>query len=202
MNIDNQNKVYDLIKKIDDPATYRDSPVLKEIISVLDSDKDNSLFNYQLNAFIADKYEDMGRLSLSAIYRYNALEILSNKEFNYDESDAKDLLYRLLRDRNFYVDDDCEDIKELALNVISEDIANEIYASRMKNRRSFNQDPIEMSEEYLNVIDEIEEKIEKNRTIYGMGSCHEVWRLKRTYLLEKGIKWKSPSELNPRVRFD
>ena len=69
-------------------------------------------------------------------------------------------------------------------------------------RRSLKHDPVEMSEEYLAVIDEVEEKIDQNRTMRGMGSCHEIWGLKYEYLLEKGIHWKSPSVLNPRVMFD
>ena len=59
-----------------------------------------------------------------------------------------------------------------------------------------------MSEEYLAVIDDVEEKIDKNRPLVGMGSCHEIWDLKYQYLLEKGIRWKSPQILNPRVMFD
>ena len=46
------------------------------------------------------------------------------------------------------------------------------------------------------------EKIEKNRQHHGFGSCHHVWSLKTDYLAEKGIEWKSPVVLNPRVRFD
>jgi hypothetical protein len=72
----------------------------------------------------------------------------------------------------------------------------------MKRRRNLKHDPVEMTEEYLAVIDEVDEKIEKNREYHGFGSCHHVWSLKTDYLAEKGIEWKSPVVLNPKVRFD
>ena len=72
----------------------------------------------------------------------------------------------------------------------------------MNRRRNLKHDPVEMTEEYLAVIDEVDEKIEKNREYHGFGSCHHVWSLKTDYLAEKGIVWKSPVVLNPRVRFD
>ena len=72
----------------------------------------------------------------------------------------------------------------------------------MSHRRNLKHDPVEMSETYLAVIDEIEARIEKNRTLRGMGSCHEIWALKQEYLAEKGIEWQSPVILNPRVMFD
>jgi hypothetical protein len=40
-----------------------------------------------------------------------------------------------------------------------------------------------MTMEYFAVIDEAEEKIEKNRQLRGFGSCHHVWSLKADYLL-------------------
>jgi hypothetical protein len=61
---------------------------------------------------------------------------------------------------------------------------------------------VEATEEYLAVIDEVDEWIEKNREYRGFGSCHHVWRLKAEYLAKKGITWRSPAALNPRVRFD
>lgn len=38
---------------------------------------------------------------------------------------------------------------------------------------------------------------------FGLGFCHLVWEVKKRILDEKyGIKWKSPSELNPEIFYD
>ena len=79
---------------------------------------------------------------------------------------------------------------------------DDVFDTVMKHRRNLRHDPVEMAEEYLAVIDEVDEKIEKNREYHGFGSCHHVWSLKTDYLAEKGITWHSPGVLNPKVRFD
>ena len=55
---------------------------------------------------------------------------------------------------------------------------------------------------HADIPDEVEEKIDATRKTFGHGSCYEVWMLKREYLAERGVKWSSPAELNPRFRFD
>ena len=116
--------------------------------------------------------------------------------------DSSGMIYNALKARNYYVDDDCEDIRELALVFISKEIVDDVFDTVMNRRRNLKHDPVEMTEEYLAVIDEVDEKIETNREYHGFGSCHHVWSLKADYLAEKGIRWRSPNVLNPRVRFD
>ena len=60
----------------------------------------------------------------------------------------------------------------------------------------------ETEKQLTELLDEIEEKVEKSRRAFGHGSCFEVWSLKKSYLLEHDIEWQTPSELNPRVLFD
>ena len=36
----------------------------------------------------------------------------------------------------------------------------------------------------------------------GMGFCHSYWSTKRAVLARRGIRWKSPSAMNPGVMFD
>lgn len=184
----------------DEMEGYRFSPYIKQLIELLENSKPSKerVDNYLL---IGDAYKKMGRFSLAASYHEKALDdiIVLKVSKGLDE-----LFYSVLRERNFYVDDDCKDVldqvKESGL--LDERLLKETYENVMNNRRSLRHDPVEMSEEYLAVIDEVEEKIAKNRTFKGMGSCHEIWSLKWQYLLEKGINWKSPSMLNPRVMFD
>ena len=69
-------------------------------------------------------------------------------------------------------------------------------------------DPIEDTEEYKNIVDELEKKIEtriafENVPIGALGTCHIYWRLKKEILKsDYNIDWNSPAELNPYVRFD
>ena len=58
---------------------------------------------------------------------------------------------------------------------------------------------VEKTEEYLAVIDKVEEKIEKTKQ---MNFCLEYWNLKAQFLFEYGILWRSPTQLNPGVMFD
>lgn len=65
-------------------------------------------------------------------------------------------------------------------------------------------DAVEDSEEYQNVIVDVEKDVDEE--LGGekyFGICHQYWRIKRRILKEKyGIDWKSPGEMNPLCRFD
>lgn len=194
----------------DELKGYKASPLLKKIDELLhknfDEDKNYLSFAYHTNLFIAEAYKRMGRFSLAALYEEKALDIILKyaQILNTNDSDVIPLLQGLLRDRNYYINDDCQDLydKLKATNIIEPDLLQRIFDRLRARRRTLTHDPVEMSEAYLAVIDEVEEKIDQNRTFKGMGSCFEIWDLKQQYLLEKGIHWKSPSALNPRVMFD
>ena len=197
--------------KEEELRSYIVSPLLKTLASkneekASSNNKDELVEAYAIYVFIAETYTRMVRMSIAGIYNYKALGVAKRlyQQYNFGFSNISEVFRNTLRDRNFYVDDDCLDVLSLVKEAgfIEEDKVNTIYNSRMKRRRGLKNDPIEMSEEYLSVIDEVEEKIANNRTIYGMGACHEVWALKEQYLLEKGIVWKSPARLNPGVMFD
>ena len=194
----------------DELKGYKASPLLKKIDGLLSNDLDEEpntlLYLYNTYIFIASNYRRMGRFSLSAIYEEKALDVALKLYYQHEEkmNDVDTLLYDILVDRNYYKDDDCFDVldKVRGTGLIDPNTIEQINDRVMKRRRSLKHDPVEMSEEYLAVIDEVEEKIDQNRTLWGMGSCHEIWNLKYQYLLEKGICWKSPSILNPKVMFD
>ena len=65
-------------------------------------------------------------------------------------------------------------------------------------------DPIEDSEVYLSVIDEVECRLheELKGEPRHMGFCFRYWSAKRDLLAEYGIEWRSPGVMNPRVIFD
>ena len=55
-------------------------------------------------------------------------------------------------------------------------------------------------EEPYVVDDVIDEELEDEPR--GMGFCHRYWSAKRAALARRGIEWRSPSAMNPRVMFD
>lgn len=191
-------------------ATYQDVPALKEIVRLVeeqlvgDSDESTYVDSIAVLGYVADRYDSLGRYAVSAKF-YNQILTLAmtlKQQYGTDTEGIDGYLYAALQARNFYVDDDCDDLAVIVAELMNADDAERIINERKERRRSLKHDPIEMTDEYLAVIDEIEEKVEKSRTTYGHGSCFEVWSLKKSYLLEHDIEWHTPSELNPRVLFD
>ena len=192
--------------------TYLAVPYLKETEEIVEAqlasespyDKVTLLDSATIMRYLAEAYDRLGRFAVSVRYYKRAIELAAKLYTMYGEEmqDSSGMIYNALKVRNYYVDDDCEDIRELAITFISKELVDDVFSTVMKRRRNLKHDPVEMTEEYLAVIDEVDEKIEKNREYRGFGSCHHVWSLKTDYLAEKGIVWKSPVVLNPRVRFD
>ncbi len=191
-------------------ATYKDVPALKEIVHIVeeqlteDNDESTLVDSIAVLGYVADRYDSLGRFAVSSKF-YNQILVLAltlKQRYGTDTDGIDGYLYAALQARNFYIDDDCNDLAGIATELMNADDAERIINERKERRRSLKHDPVEMRDEYLAVIDEIEEKVAKSRTTYGHGSCFEVWALKKSYLLEHDIEWQTPSELNPRVLFD
>ena len=209
-------ELFTLIEKNGDynayELTYRAVPYLREteelvkaqLASEAPYDKVTLLDSATIMRYLAEAYDRLGRFAVSVRYYKTAIELAATLYTMYGEEmqDSSGMIYNALKARNYYVDDDCEDIREQALVFISTDIVDDVFDTVMKRRRNLRHDPVEMTEEYLAVIDEVDEKVEKNREYRGFGSCYHVWSLKTDYLAEKGITWRSPAQLNPRFRFD
>ena len=209
-------KLFELIEKNGDynayELTYQAVPYLVETDELVKAqlasedsyDKVTLLDSATIMRYLAEAYDRLGRFAVSVRYYKRAIELAATLYTTYGEEmqDSSTMIYNALKARNYYVDDDCEDLRAQAFIFIPRDIVDDIFDTVMNRRRNLKHDPVEMTEKYLAVIDEIDEKIEKNREYHGFGSCHHVWSLKTDYLAEKGIEWKSPVVLNPKVRFD
>ena len=190
-------------------ATYKDIPGLKEIVRLVEeqlafSDESTLVDSIAVLGYVADRYDSLGRYAVSAKF-YNQILTLAltlKQQYGTDTDGIDGYLYAALQARNFYIDDDCDDLAGIATELMNAGDAERIINERKERRRSLKHDPVEMRDEYLAVIDEIEEKVEKSRRAFGHGSCFEVWSLKKSYLLEHDIEWQTPAELNPRVLFD
>ena len=188
---------------------YLFHPHIKEMISLLDENQTEDLndleFSYRAYNFIGEIYLRMLRFSLAAENFEKALKV---GVIYFSKSEGKALegfnttFSNVLRFRNFYVDDDCEDVIALVKDtgIMEEEVFEKTKNRIMSHRRTLKHDPVEMTKEYLDVIDEVEELIDKNETMNGF--CLETWALKGEYLMERGIYWRSPALLNPKVRFD
>ena len=96
--------------------------------------------------------------------------------------------------------DDCADLREAVSGAIPEERIDELSrAAEETCRSSIKHDSVEMTEEYLAVIDEVEAEIDRLKT---SDFCLEYWSLKSSLLAERGIVWQSPAQLNPNVMFD
>ena len=65
-------------------------------------------------------------------------------------------------------------------------------------------DPVQATPEWENVIYDVEKEVDEELEDEprGMGFCHRYWSAKRAALARRGIEWRSPSAMNPRVMFD
>ena len=74
----------------------------------------------------------------------------------------------------------------------------------MENKRNYKYDPVEDTSEYLAIKDELEAKIiERMGGEMTRGNAHLYTSFKKEILKKDyGIDWKSPQELNPRIKFN
>lgn len=190
--------------------TFRDVPALNgmEAVAVArlaaDEEKPTLFGGAAVFSYVALCFADMGRAAVASRKYRRALEICARYGELYGERvpNVRDFFYDALRARNVYVDDDCEDLAALCAGVLGDDEIRTETEAVKKRRRSYRQDPVEMTEAYLSVIDEVDERVERAREGCGRGTCFERWNLKRKYLEEHGVEWRSPAVLNPGVHFD
>ena len=65
-------------------------------------------------------------------------------------------------------------------------------------------DPVQATSQWEEVIYEVEKEVDEQLKDEprGMGFCFNYWSAKRAALARRGIRWRSPSAMNPRVMFD
>ncbi len=193
------------------PPTYKDTPALREIANIVsrelsETSPDNrSTYDDTviILRYLAEAYDAIGRYSISAYYYTKLIGLESNMKllFGIEYPEVQKDFLNALKVRNIYSDDNADDLAALAAPIIPAEQIKERLVLIKARRRSFLRDSVEASNEYLMVIDAVEDRIEKTRKTYGRGACTEVWKLKKQYLLEYGVKWSSPAELNPRLDF-
>ncbi len=190
--------------------TYKDSAdiarIAKLAMSADDTDKETLENKIIALSYVTECYDSMCRSALSCIYYGEILKAYSQmpKLTKKQKEDFEGELYHAFKARNKYAYDPCDDFIEAVSNIISKEKAAQLLddASRHCKMLAKN-DPVELTKAYLDVIDEVEMKIDElTHGQRGMGFCHKYWALKADFLMEKGIIWQSPAILNPGTRFD
>lgn len=95
-----------------------------------------------------------------------------------------------------------EAISRLEDYIDTEHVSDEEFGERWQ--RHLKADPIERTplweDAYLEVQEECDRRL--GDTPRGMGFCFAHWSVMSAVLAERGIEWRSPAVMNPRVMFD
>ncbi len=99
-------------------------------------------------------------------------------------------------------EDILKDIEKLEAYTDPDNISNEEFSKKYGRMLKF--DPIERTSLWEDNIYKAELEVDKilEGVPRGMGYCHAHWPALKRVLSQRGIPWKTPTELNPRVLFD
>ena len=207
-----------MIEKWDnDPTTPEKYKVLSELAqyvehSVNNGNEDNEMvLGYYI--FIGDGYYNLGHYLYAMKYYEKAMEqmyILSSRYMDCElEKATEEDIERLFA--NLLITYKTMKKRRKATKLIEyiDDLVYDEVATAIKKRADkkphIKRDPVEYTKKYLEILPELEAKIEEELKDVkrGMGYCFEYWHTKQRILEEDyGIEWKSPSVLNPRIKFD
>ena len=107
-------------------ATYRDSPALFKIAQLLNKvaieSKDDLKIAFQCNRYLAYQYRSMCRASVAAVYGEAAIKAAKRLLQEHGEllEETEEVFRGLLGDRNRFVDDDCDDLRDLISGLLPE----------------------------------------------------------------------------------
>lgn len=189
--------------------TYKDSEDLREMARLITSEPDVDIPTIEEKLpvlwYLAESYDKMCRAGVSSGFYKMQLEayvrLMGLKKFSDEEKDElEDCFYKAVRARNFYIPDECDDLVSIVSGCLDDETIQRLKFDAMESRAGLiKNDPVEKTEQYLAVIDEVERKIDEEKS---SDFCLEYWDLKASILFEYGIFWRSPAKLNPNVLFD
>lgn len=177
--------------------TYRDVPLLRALADYVpehpgDEDLETAIL---IVRFLAENYEALWRIAECNKWYRLLLELYGR--CTPDGAPLEQDYYLALRARNYHRKDTCEDLHKLAQEFLPpETIAEEESAAL--NAIDLRHDPVELTQEYCMVIDEVDRRVEEagSQTLFPF----EKWKLKRELLKEYGIDWRPPAAMEPGIR--
>ena len=175
--------------------------MFNQLESEHEHDRDTVEDSIAVLRYLAENYENMGRTACALPLRKKVLELDAElaARFKNREGIESDY-YCALKARNRYGRDECADLRELAAGLLPLDKQIQIEKNVFENYPMLVRDRVELSEEYLAVIDEVERLLEEECG----ENAHplETALAKASLLSERGILWRSEMQLNPGVLFD
>ena len=172
-----------MLRNADEGDVWKNIPLAKEAMHLL---KDRRLgFD-----------DEAAKAFLKAMFDAHAIDDLNTPRLYLSFLDY----YHWLWNSTYYDDNRTYHL----LLAVDPDLSEEEFLKRTGSYRSLKYDPIQNSPEWEEIIYEVEKELdEKFRGVDRfMGFCHEYWSAKRAALAKRGIEWRSPQQMNPRVRFD
>ena len=142
---------------------------------------------------IADFYFELGTYYRSISRYQKALESFQ-KAFEIRE-DEPSLYYIVLTERFLHPDK--------TIDIFNEHLVSPRVKLALQGRSGLKIDPVEKSQEFMDVYDEVHEEameiLEKEGDLH---LCLQLWGILSDCYLKRGIFWRSPALMNPNVRFD
>jgi len=196
----------DIYKDLENDQLFKVKKKLDQIRELADGiieedDQQKIIDKISVYEFLADLYNECGRLKISTDCYGKCID-LSKKiiDENREEYDPiRDYYRHYIANRYLLEGNTSEDLEEELYEYLDEDGLNlrettiEYYSTALKH------DPIEDSEEYLAVIDEVDEKLyDALNTSRADDDYLERYRLLKKKILhdDYGIDWKDPFEYN------
>ena len=194
---------------------FKTSRLVEKMVKAIEGVEADSLEKLEDRAEIYDLAGDSsflsGRRKLACTYYEKAFEaeLLAVEKFEGSEDALLDRLSNAVVSRNYLKDDDCGDLKNKAKKLVAAKKVDAVMREAIRTGRDrFRYDPVELTTEYLKVIDSVEEKVYRFLVNEGGGKLdvnkmfpHRYWKEKKKFLKLAGIDWRTPSEMNPGVRF-
>jgi hypothetical protein len=158
-----------------------------KLLRQLDTPEDTPLVKARVCGVIVEQLPiyDVPRHVID-ILRYQREQLLLS-----DEPDASPLLEE--------VDNDIRKMEDYIDTAhVSDSEFRERYGRHLKS------DPIERTPLWEELYCEVQRECDRRLgdTPRGMGFCHAYWYTLSAVLAERGIQWRSPAVMNPRVMFD
>ena len=176
-------------KNAEEMRIWKNLPLAKETFELIKQvgDDEGPLGRAMGCEMVVDKLSeyDAPRFTLQMLrYELEQLQMSEEKSNNLTEEDVLD------------------HIAELERFIDTENVSYEDYRKRSSRHLDF--DEIERTPLWEKINYQVEAETDKllGDEPRGMGFCFGYWSAKRGVLAKRGIEWRDPHQMNPRVLFD
>lgn len=210
-------RIIELIKEIESrkehqyaATTYKDIPALQEIDRIVKEqlaseqpcDHDTLADSIFAVRYLGSAYESMWRIAYANKYHKWLFDLHLDlyRRFGEKDKELADDYYTALRARNYYGKDECPDLASPAKELLPDKKRLDIEKQVFVDFHPLKHDPVELTDEYLAVIDEVDRRMDTEE----YRNAHPFIRNNRfqELLWEYGVRWEPMTSLNPGWHFD